>query len=80
MGPPPATPQPLPYTGAEPGARHGIVRLKSSGPEDTLVFIVRAKLGSDGSPGIVAGCENHMHSMLLQSPASSVEPLRRVKT
>jgi hypothetical protein len=45
-----------------------------------LVFIVRAKLGSDGSPGIVAGCENHMHSMLLQSPASSVEPLRRVKT
>lgn len=42
IGPPPATPQPEPRTGAVPGARHGIGALKSLGPESTPRLNVRA--------------------------------------
>ena len=60
---PPATPHPLPCTGAEPGERHGISRDQSRAPDETLTLNVRwAASFRTGGPTIDVGCVNQKHA------------------
>ena len=52
VGCPPATPHPLPNTGAVPGALHGCVRHTSYLPPTTSGSMLRAVWGSVPGPGI----------------------------
>jgi len=70
MGPPPATPQPEPRTGAVPGARHGFFCVTSCGPPLMLTFRVRNFWPRVGLPTISDTWENHIHAPWTQAPPS----------
>jgi len=81
VGCPPATPHPLPYTGAVPGARHGCVRQTSRLPPSTSGSMLRIDAGSvpGRTPaGISTLFENQKHSPRAQSAPACMFPPWRV--
>merc|ERR1719359_1551729 len=73
--PPPATPQPEPSTGAQPGARHGMILVQSPGPSLTSTFTVRYfDMLLVGGPGMTAakGCRSLGCEKSMQAPFKSL--------
>jgi hypothetical protein len=60
--PPDAVPQPEPYTGAVPGALHGLDLNISISPKTSSAIVLNSR-GSDSLPGIMTLFENQSHAL-----------------